>query len=422
MRSSPLRGIVLVGMLALLGAVGWFVFDQVLLWRRLGTARAALERTDIPAAREALAAAVARWPASGEVQYLAAQAARRSGELDEARGHLDRARELGWTKAAVDLERTLIRVQAGDFSGLDDHLTYCLNNDHPEALLILEVLTPAYLRSFQIQHAVFCCERWIVLAPADARPWNYRGIAAERMRSTNLAIESYEKAVSLDPTKPGPAVALVRVLLEANKPAEAAVYLETLKEARPDDPEVLLLEARCLHQQGKNDEAVGCLDRLLARKPKLGPALYLRGKIAQEVHKNPKEAAVFLRQAAEEPGVDREVVYTWLLCLRQVGTPAEVKACEERLDRLKADQERLGGLTKRIAELPADPDLRREAGEICLRNGRDEDGLRWLYNVLERWPDHAASHRTLADYFQRKGHVERAQRHRAMAEGKLPGR
>ena len=43
------------------------------------------------------------------------------------------------------------------------------------------------------------------------------------------------------------------------------------------------------------------------------------------------------------------------------------------------------------------------AGEVLLRNGQEEEGLRWLRSALAVQPDHAATHRTLAGYYQTKG-------------------
>src|SRR5262245_44957928 len=94
-RSWPRRGALLL-LLAVLGAGGWLTAGQVRAWHHLNAGRAALERNDLPGARRHLQLCVEAWPSSAEANFLAARAARRSGEIQEASRRLDRASELRW--------------------------------------------------------------------------------------------------------------------------------------------------------------------------------------------------------------------------------------------------------------------------------------------------------------------------------------
>src|SRR5438445_108681 len=132
----PRRGYRLIvggAVLAALGLAGWVIAGQVGVWRHLRAGKEALGRHDARSAREHLAHCVRAWPASAEAHFLAAQAARRSGELAEARRHLDRAAELGWVRESIDLERALWRAQAGELPAVENFLNFCLANDHPDA-------------------------------------------------------------------------------------------------------------------------------------------------------------------------------------------------------------------------------------------------------------------------------------------------
>src|SRR3954447_20787331 len=83
-----------------LGISGWTTAGQVQGWRHLRAGREALEQGDAETARTHLAEGLRVWPSSAEARFLAPQAARRWGELDEARAHLRAAAELGWVEQA----------------------------------------------------------------------------------------------------------------------------------------------------------------------------------------------------------------------------------------------------------------------------------------------------------------------------------
>src|SRR5262245_78578 len=220
-----LRLLAAVVLLVGLGISGWTIAGQVQGWRHLRAGREALEREDAEAARPHLTECVRIWPSNAEVRFLAAQAARRTGELDEARKHLRVATELGWVEQAIDLERALLRVQQDELPAVESFLRDCVEREHPNSDLILEILTPAYLRNFQLHQASVCVDRWLELRPKSAMAWYSKGLLAERKLSPTKAAEAYQEAVGLDPARRGFRTALARVLLDANRPSEARPHL-----------------------------------------------------------------------------------------------------------------------------------------------------------------------------------------------------
>lgn len=411
------RSLALVALLLCLALAGWFLAGQVRAWHHLNAGRDALDRNEVQSARRHLELCLQAWPSSAEVCFLAARAARRCGDLAEASRLLQRASELGWVRELIDLETALSRVHAGELHPSEGYLRDCLAKGHPDSLLILEILTPAYLRDFRLRETHDCATLWTELAPDDARPWTYRGIVAERRRNRKRAREAYAEAVRLDPGKSAVRLSLVRLLLDANLRAEAAPHLAKLREEHPDDPEVAVQLARQRDLEGKAAEAIKLLDEALARAPGDPTALYLRGKIELSLGR-PKQAAPFLRKAASLPGADYEVLYNLVKCLRLVGTPEEVKEWEDRSARMLKDLDRLSALMKLIAEKPDEPDFRREAGELCIRNNMEQEGVRWLVSALVQDPAHAASHLALANHYERVGQPALAARHREMARGR----
>jgi tetratricopeptide (TPR) repeat protein len=402
--------------LAGLGAGAWFITRQVQAWNHLDAARDALERGESRLARRYLGRCLRTWPSSGEVHFLAAQAARRCGDLEEAREHLDRAAECGWVKEALDLERALWRVQVRELPAVEGYLLRCLELRHPDSVLIVEILTPAYLQNYQLDSAQRCADLWVDLAPQNPAAWHARGVLAEGKQSRHVAMESFLEAVRLGPTRRDSRQALVRALVRANRPADARPHLEELLRQDPDDVDAKVTLAECHKGLGQTDEARRLLDQVLLRWPDHAHALHQRGKLELETG-DAKQAAAYLRRAVAGAPFDKEVLYTWQRCLERPGVapPEEAAEWKKRLQAVEADLRLLNELTSKIPKEPGNAELRRSAGEVLLRNGQEAEGLRWLRSALAVQPDHAATHQTLAGYYEAKGNVGLAMEHRAAA-------
>ncbi|MFO0880899.1 MAG: tetratricopeptide repeat protein [Gemmataceae bacterium] len=382
--------------------------------RQLAAAREALAANDIPTARKLLQACQKASPRSAEVQYLAGQAARRDGALDEARERLNNAAQLGWVPEAISFERALLAVQQGEGEGYLGTLHRWVEEHHPEASRILEILVPYYLLRFQVHDASWAARAWVEAEPERAQAWVSKGMVAERQRNATEAIEAFRRAVELNPQADEARLMLVRWLLEKNQPEEAGKHLALLVDHRPSDSQVLYFLARQQTAQGEASAARQTLERLLAAHPKHAGALAERGRLklaAGEV----VEAEADLLRAAELAPYERDILYQLTLCLRRLNKDTEARTVEKRRLALEADLDRLGKITQDIARSPGDPELRREAGEICLRQGRIPDGLNWLNSALRENPRHPATHRTLAQHYQMRGQVELARRHAQLA-------
>jgi thioredoxin-like negative regulator of GroEL len=63
---------------------------------------------------------------------------------------------------------------------------------------------------------------------------------------------------------------------------------------------------------------------------------------------------------------------------------------------------------KEIASRPHDPEARYRAAVIYLRNGKNDEGLRWLTSALHEDPRHQRTRQALAEYHERLGDPRRA--------------
>ena len=361
-------------------------------WLDLQEGKARLE-TDPQAARKYLDQCLSRWPNDGEAHFYAARAAHLCGEPQKSvLRHLDEASRLGWPAAEVEAQRTEIQEEFDTLVALATHL----------------------MAEFRWPEAEEASMRWLVLQPDSAKAWTYRSQIMERLRKLQLAVDALRQAVRFAPDDRRARFDLARLLLESHEaPEEAAELLERLKKQEdPKNPAVAVHLAGCREVQGRVEEAVALLDGVIAEHPNDPKACYFRGRL--ELNRSKHGLAVgYLRRAAELDPSDQEALYSLFLALSAVGTPEEIRAAEDRWKRCDADLKRVTELARLIVGSPDDPDLRREMGELFLRNGRDQDGIRWLQSALAKRPDHPPTHRLLGDYYERKGRLDLARHHRA---------
>ena len=112
---------------------------------------------------------------------------------------------------------------------------------------------------------------------------------------------------------------------------------------------------------------------------------------------------------------DRATNYALYQCLQGRAKPDEARHYLEEVQRIDADLKRLNELQHVLQQPSRTPAERREAGLICLRLGRELEGLGWLFSSLQEDPRQPEVHQALADYFERTGQAEQAARHRRLA-------
>jgi Tfp pilus assembly protein PilF len=384
-------------------------------------AQKALSRQAPAEAQPHLAQCLRVWFWSPQVYLLAAQTARRAGAFDVAENYLRDCRVLGGAAEAIELEYKLLRAQRGEFAAVEGDLVRRVREDDPESGLILEVLTPLYLRNYQLYNAQECVQLWVAREPDHVEAWLCRAQVFEYSLNTEEETASYRRVVELDPDNDAARLKLAGMLTDAH-PLEALEHFEILRARLGETSRILGGLACCRRILNQSDEARRLLEQLLAREPRNGRALGERGRLALQ-HESAAAAEPWFRRALAELPREVDLHYGLYKCLEGQGKRSEAREVLARLRRIEADLDRLREVTRQIAEHPHDPDLRCEAGVIQLRNGLDVQGVRWLESALREDPTHAASHQALADYYERANDRERAARHRQLAQGLTePGR
>jgi predicted Zn-dependent protease len=404
----------------MLGVAGLVVGRQMWAYHHLHDAESAMEQRDFNQACAHLALCLEVWPDSGETHWLMARAARRGGNYDEAEVHLARARELLWVPEALDAEQAMLKAQRaerGELFEVQALLLSWIDQGHPDSVLMLEALTQGYLKTYFLPAAVKCLELWLAREPDNPQALFWRGEAWERLYKYQDALLDYQRVVDLAPDRDDARLKLAAGLLEAHRAREAESHFESLHQRRPSDPAVLLGLARCRLELGQADQARRLLDVLLAAHPDDALALGERGKMELEAGR-PDEAERWLRQATAVFPYERALVYSYVQALQQQNKKEQAAAWATRLDRIDEDLKRISEVMRAIHAAPNDPTPRHEAGVIFLRNGQEQEGLRWLANALQQDPNYRPTHELLAEYFEKHGQPEKAAQHRLLASQK----
>jgi tetratricopeptide (TPR) repeat protein len=414
-------GRIALGIVALagIGAGVWMIVGESRINERIRDAVAALDADDADRARALLVEAAASRPESGEIQYLAARAARMAGDIAAARKHLSSAKRLGWVSEAIDLETGLIQAQTDSLAvEYDYHLRKCLRENHPDAKYIAQVLVYRDFANFQLADAVRETEIWTERAPNSVKAWTLRGEVCNRARLRPQAIEAFQKAHAIEPRNAAILLSLTRLMLISKVPPDnVAALLEPAHADAPDNVDIALQLAMCRIDQARLDDASEIVDRLLEMHKDSSPALQLRGRI-ELARDNPERALAPLRRAVELEPYQPDLLFSLLQALNRTGPPAEAATIEARWKKCKADLDKLSETTREIMGDPANADLRSRAGEICIRNGLEKEGVLWLESALRIAPDHAATHTLLAERADKAGDPATAARHRELARRK----
>lgn len=376
----------------------------------------ALERRDFAGAQQHFTQCLKVWPRSTAVTLLAARAARKAGDFEETERLLQRCSELGGEDEPIILEKLLLHVQRGRLANVEPMLVGRLRQGHPESVLILEVLTVAYLQTYQLASAQECLRRWLELEPDRLEAWQLRARTYHLLHNNGEALVSYRRILELDPDNDEARLEMAGQLAQGNNVEEGLAQFEYLRKKLGDTPAVLKGLACCrllLHQP---EEARQLLETVLAENPRDWRALAERGRLAQQFE-SMDQAEKWFRQAAAVAPYEKDVLYSLYQCLEQRGKTQEAQEVQAKLQRIETDLARIADLSRTIARTPHDPDPRCEAGLILLRNGQEDEGLRWLASALEENPHHAPTHRALAAYYERKGNSQRAEEHRQLAQG-----
>lgn len=399
--------LVVLAVLLVLAGLGLGGYAYVRHHRKAGEAALGADK---PAdARAHFDKALRVWPWSAETHRLAARAARMAGDFPAAEAHLNRAIRLhGEATEGIQIEYLLMRAQTGDLDRVAQPLFDLAEAGHPDAKVIFDTLSQAYLYGLRFKLAYACISRWIELHPDTPKAYLLRGFALERLANHKAATQDYHKALEIDPNDLLARLRVAEMLLEDKQAPEALPHLERLYRQAPDDPRVQARLGMCKVLLGKGDEARPLLEASAAVLP-ADAALHVALAQLDIQDGRGAEAEARLRKVLAADPSDTEARYNLSPALRLQGKTDEAAAELKEYEKYKVLVERSNKLLQDIPDKPdATADEFSELGRTLLETGRDKTGLKWLDRALEKAPGHQPTLRALAAYYEGKGDAAQA--------------
>lgn len=398
------RVLAICTLLGLLGLGLWLVVLYIQTEYHLRQARQFLMRQRYPQALEELHLALRFRPHSADLQLLAGRTARQSGNFPIAWDHLHRCRELQkGVSADLQLEEYLLRAQTGEVEEVHRFLFPYLSQEGPQTPLVLEALSHVYLFRYRFDLAGQCLQRWVKLEPDNVQALFLRGNYYVLRSQNESAIADLRHALELDPERIAARLLLADSLRTNHRSTEAIAEYETVIQQEPNHFAARLGLAACYVDMKELEKAEALLEPLSREQPEHAEVLYLRGRVA-EGQERYEEAIRFLRAAAAANPAENSAYYHLVQCCQHLHDEAGASEYQEMFDRIERDQKRLQAITNdQMNELPTNPALCCELGEVCLRLGITRRGVHWLHVALRLDPRYRRAHEQLLHYYERLG-------------------
>ena len=373
-----------------------------------------LNHDRVTEARDRLKIAIRTWPWNDDAQFWAARAARVNGDLSAAEVHLTRCLKLnGGATERVQLEFLLLRAQAGEIEEMASILFGLIQQEggHPEALAILKTLGKVYMQRLRLRPAYACMSKWIELAPDDPTPYHYRGWVNERLSNSKLAQEDFLKSLELDPEQIEVRLRVVELYLNEKKALEALPHVERLYQMIPNDPRVQARLGMCLSFMGQ-ERARSLMEAAEPHLPDDASLLVAMANFDLQDNR-PLDAERRLRKILAIDPSDTEAMFVLATALQLQGRTEESETVRTSCIEKRAKVDRIHELLKDTADTPnASVNINIEIGDLFLQIDRDKHGVYWVEQALERDPTNQRAHRILTAYYEKKGDLENAARHR----------
>ncbi len=287
----------------------------------------------------------------------------------------------------------------------------------PPRAEVAKELARIYLSTYRLAQAAELIESWRALDPGDPQPYLWANEIATRFDvDPSVLIRNYRAALDRDPNLAKARLGLAQQLSKARRFDEADQAYKSYLKLNPQDATAYVGMGRNAFQQADIDAAIRQFKKALEVSPRNAVALKELAQIELRLGRFQKARERLELLTQIEP-FDPDAHYALGRALQALGEEKRARAEGERADQLRKEEAEIVKFRETLLKRPADLAARFEVARWMLLHGHDEEGLRWTTEILLRRPRHAATHRLLAEYYQKQGNSGLANYHRLMGEG-----
>ena len=313
------------------------------------------------------------------------------------------------------LEETLLRVAKGPTTEDVEYLLVLADSNHPANEVILEALAVGSIEIYHLDRASFWVSQLLTRYPRNAVGRLIRIQMDATLARPARATEECRQLLAEFPKFQRARLFLAMQLVQLQKYEEAVQHFEELRTHRPEDLNVLLGLVVCFERMGSVDSLRPLIKDLEEHRSDNSEALLHLSRFAMREQRW-DEAEQYLSKALQLAPNDHDIHKELAVCLYQIGKPEDARRHADRTREIEKDLAKLENQVLAVIKAPRDPEPRLEAARLCLRNGQNSEGLRWLSGALEVAPKHKPTHEALADYYAANGNPDLAAHHRALAK------
>ena len=219
------------------------------------------------------------------------------------------------------------------------------------------------------------CERLTADDPTSIEAWHLLGAARLTLGRADEALTALDRALALDPVRPGVLSARAAALVALARDVEGVAACDLALARDADNPVVLNARGVALRRLGRPEEALAAYDRAVAASPGFMDALCNRGVALSDLGRFDEALAAHDRACVAAPR-DSQALANRAALLSVLGRPAEAARDLEGVVALDPRQPRaLGGLQyarRQTCDWRDDAALRRtvrtelEAGRLAI--------------------------------------------------------
>jgi tetratricopeptide (TPR) repeat protein len=345
--------------------------------------------------------------------WLKADAYRKLGDRPRVSRLVDEMAAKGLPIAKASSPLWLLESAAGMPSKVKDNLGPLLLVYKSDGGEVLASLVQGFLNQGDRSSADQALRLWNELYEQDPKAAFWQGVFSTANYDLDTALESFQRAIELDPKEPRARQELAEVYLEKANFEEARAMFEWLMKNDHETPEVITGYARSLLNLGLTEEASLELKKLadVSKLPSPELALVCETNLeAGQAELASQQATMLLKRWP------KALPYLQLKArsLAKLGETSEsekyfAQAAESQNKRPQIDQ-----MIERLATDSANQELRRDMGQMMMDYLDPAGGVGYIQIASRSNPFDIQSQELLVSYYEKEGDLQVAQNHRRM--------